>query len=210
MENKISSRHSEIADKLKEKFILTLYNEETGGDYLAKFPNDLAGLLSIKEYPNLPLREYVLGFDREVSEIVTNYFENIEPSKTIILSTDKATNFVKKISSEGLEKTINQTELNPKEDYKIAILDLSNGISKIKAYINDIGVSDFIDSPSYLDAGQRCIGPECGIDLCNIMHCSIDYDQNKQLYLEPVKLIGSLQILSPPLLLKAIQRYYEL
>lgn len=204
MESKISSRHSEIADALKERVILTLYNEERGGSYLAKFPNDLAALLSIKEYPNLPSREYILGFDREVSEMIPNYFENIEPSKTIILSTDKAANFIKRVADDGLEDAITQIELNPKEDYKIAVLDLSNGISKMKAYINNIGVS------GYLSAGQRCIGPECGIDLCNIMHCLTDDTQDKRLYLEPVKSIGPFQILSPPLLSRAIQGYYEL
>ncbi len=209
MESKISSRHLDIADALKERVILTLYNEETEGSYLAKFPNDLIGILSIKEYPNLPSREYILGFNREVSEIVSNYFENIDPSKTIILSTNKATDFVKKMSDEGLEEAINKIDLNPKEDYKIAILDLSNGISKMKAYINNIKVSDSTDSPGYLGAGQRCIGPECGIDLCKVMHCSTDYEQ-RNLYLEPVKSIDPFQILSPPILSRAIQGYYEL
>ena len=210
MEGKINLRHLDIVDALKEKVILTLYNKETGGGHSAKFPKDLVGLLSIKEYSNLPSREYILGFDKEVSEIVTNHFGNIEPSKTIILSTDKAANFVKKTSDEGLEETINQIELNPKEDYKIAIIDLSNGISTMKTYVNNLGILDSTGSVGYLDEGQRCTGPECGIDLSDMMDFNVGYTQPRVLYLKPVKSIDTSHTLITPSLLRMIQGYFNL
>jgi hypothetical protein len=80
----------------------------------------------------------------------------------------------------------------------------------MKAYVNDIGILDSTSTAGYLDEGQRCMGPECGIDLCKVMHRTTGDTQNKHLYLEPVKSIGSFQTLSPPLLSKKIQEYYNL